>query len=92
VPRSPARWLAFLATAGSLACALPAHASSPPFLGVYGEDSAGTPERAAAVADAQRAAGARVVRLPFVWSRIELLPGVLDLQEQDAALERAAAR
>jgi hypothetical protein len=53
---------------------------------VYGEDASGSEARAQAVATAQRDTGAGVVRIPFIWSRIEVMPGVMDLREQDAAV------
>src|SRR3982750_4077533 len=83
VPGSLARRLAMLAAAVGLIAAAPAGAAAPAFLGVYGEDSGGPPERAAAVAAAQRATGVEVVRLPFVWSRIERQPDVLTFTEED---------
>jgi hypothetical protein len=87
---SPARWLACLASVGSLAVVASAQAGGVPFLGVYGDDAPGTAEHAVAVAGAQHAAGARVVRLPFIWSKIEPLPGVLDLRQQDTEVAAAA--
>jgi hypothetical protein len=58
---------------------------------VYGEDATGGAARAQVVATAQRDAGAGTVRIPFIWSRIEILPGVLDLHEEDAAVMAATA-
>jgi hypothetical protein len=72
------------------ALAGPARAGEPAFLGLYGEDATGTAARAQVVATAQRNAGAGTIRIPFIWSRIEILPGVLDLHEEDAAVAAAA--
>jgi hypothetical protein len=86
-------WLALLAAVAPMAASGSARADAPrapAFLGLYGEDASGTTARARSVAAAQRAAGAGTIRVPFVWSRIEVLPGVLDLREEDTLVAAAA--
>jgi hypothetical protein len=90
VAKSLARWFAVLVAVATLAPAASASAAGPAFLGVYGEDSPGTPARAAAVAAAQRNAGVTVVRVPFIWSRIEPFPGILDFSQEDIVVAAAA--
>jgi polysaccharide biosynthesis protein PslG len=90
VARSLARWFAVLVAVATLAPVASASAAGPAFLGVYGEDSPGTPARAAAVAAAQRDAGVTVVRVPFIWSRIEPFPGILDFSQEDIVVGAAA--
>jgi hypothetical protein len=80
-----------LAIAGLLALTGAARAAPAGFLGVYGEDAPGAPERAALVAAAQRAAGASVVRLRFRWSDMEPGRGQFDFTQSDIEVGAAAA-
>jgi hypothetical protein len=81
---------ACLAVAGLLAASGVAHATPTGFLGVYGEDAPGSPDRAALVAAAQRAAGASVVRLRFRWADMQPARGQLDFSQSDVEVGAAA--
>jgi hypothetical protein len=70
--------------------AAPAAGDAPPgFIGVYSEDLTATD--AGATAAAQHGAGVQTVRLPFMWSSIEVAPGVYDFAHYDAVVRAAAA-
>jgi hypothetical protein len=70
--------------------AAPAAADAPAgFIGVYSEDLAAAD--AGATAATQHEAGVRTIRLPFMWSAIEVAPGVYDFSHYDAVVRAAAA-
>ena len=80
-----------LATCAAAALvAAPARADAPAgFIGVYSEDLSAAD--AGATAAAQRDAGVQTIRLPFMWSGIEVAPGVYDFSHYNAIVRAAAA-
>ena len=80
-----------VAAVGVAAPAIASADQAPDSVGLYSEELEGTnsPDPVA-VAQAQAAAGSRLVREPFSWQRIEKSPGRLDFREYDEVMAAAA--